>query len=167
MVVNYTKLMNDILKDFNKGAKCKTKYMFDLSDDTYIYVVINGYYILSIPRCFWLLDTEKLIDQGACNDHNHCFTTVNVCKMIKNTNMLDTKSFDFTCITSIDNKKVAVFSAGNDTDDIFINENFFKYFTFDLYKLNDEVIFSGSTKKAPLIIHEGNYFVGLLLPINH
>ena len=57
MVVNYIKLMQDILKDFSKGKKCKTKYMIDNSDDTYIYVCIDGYYILCIPRCMWYLDT--------------------------------------------------------------------------------------------------------------
>lgn len=167
MVVNYTKLMNDMLKDFNKGAKCKTRYMIDNTDNTYIYICLNGHYVLSIPRCVWLLDTEKILNQGACSDHNHCFTSLNITNMIKNTNMLDTKNYSFGLHTSVDKKKVAVFVTEEGGDDIWINDDFFKYLNIDLYNMDKEVIFSGSNKKAPLIIHDRNYFVGILLPINH
>ena len=166
MIIKYEKIMQDVLKDFSKGRRCKTKWMFDLSDNTYIYIAIDGHYILSIPRCLWILDTEKIINQGATLDHNHCFTTVNVLQMIKSANMSDTENFSFSKFNVLQGKrKAAVFESEN-AEQVWIDEKFFKYLDIDLYDL-DDVIFSGTTKKAPLIIHEGNYFIGFLLPINH
>lgn len=167
MIIKYEKIMQDVLKDFSKGRRCKTRWMFDLSDDTYIYIVVDAHYILSIPRCLWMLDTEKIIDQGACSDHNGCFTTVNIIQMINNTNMLNTENFTFSKYSLLEDKrKAAVFESEN-AEQVWIDEKFFKYLDIDLYDLDENVIFSGTTKKAPLIIHEGNYFIGFLLPINH
>lgn len=167
MIIKYEKIMQDILKDFNKGRRCKTKWLFDLSDDTYIYIAIDGHYILSVPRCLWMLDTEKIINQGATLDHNHCFNSVNVLQMIKSTNMLNTENFTFSKYNLLEDKrKAAVFKSEN-VEQVWIDEKFFKYLDVDLYVLDDNVIFSGTTKTAPLIIHEGNYFIGFLLPINH
>lgn len=167
MIIKYEKIMQDILKDFNKGRRCKTKWMFDLSDDTYIYIAIDGYYILSVPRCLWMLDTEKIIDQGATLDHNHCFKSVNVLQMIKSTNILNTENFNFSKFNVLKDKTKAAVFESEKGEQVWIDEKLFKYLEIDLYDLDENVIFSGTTKKAPLIVHEDNYFIGFLLPINH
>lgn len=165
MIIKYEKIMQDILKDFSKGRRCKTKWLFDLSDDTYIYIAIDGHYILSVPRCLWMLDTEKIINQGATLDHNHCFTTVNVTALIKGAEIAK-KQLVFENYKRLkDKREVAVFGA--DDLEVVIDNNFFKYIDLDLYDMPAEIAISGSTEKAPLIIHEGNYFIGFLLPIYH
>lgn len=163
MIIKYEKIMQDILKDFNKGRRCKTKWLFDLSDDTYIYIAIDGHYILSVPRCLWLLDTEKIINQGATLDHNHCFTTVNITALIKGAEIAK-KQLVFENYKRLkDKKEVAIFGA--DDLEVVIDNNFFKYIDLDLYDIPAEVAISGSTEKAPLFIHDNYNFVACLLPI--
>lgn len=163
MVVNYNKVMQDILKDFNKGRRCKTKWMFDLSDDKYIYIVVDAHYILSVPRCLWLLDTEKIIDQGVTLDHNHCFTTVNITALLKGAEVVK-KQLAFENYKRLKDKRdVAIFGA--DDLKVVIDKDLFKYINIDLYDIPDEVSISGSAEKAPLFIHYNYNFVACLLPI--
>lgn len=163
MIIKYEKIMQDILKDFNKGRRCKTRWMFDLSDDTFIYIVVDGHYILSVPRCVWMLDTEKIINQGACNDHRGCFTTVNITALLKGAEVTKKQLVFETYKRLKDKRDVAIFGA--DDLEVVIDDRFFKYIDLDLYDIPAEVAISGSTEKAPLFIHDNYNFVACLLPI--
>lgn len=161
-MVNYEKLQNDILKDFFKGRKCKNTYMFDLSDDKNIYIVVNGVYIIALPRLLWYLDINKIIDEGCTFDHNHKFKTVNILSLINNCR--DFSKFDFKEYKILkDNKKVAVFS--DNENDVCINTDLLKYYDIDFFKMDSCYTISGKDEKSPIMIHDSNRLIGVFLPI--
>lgn len=164
-MVDYAKIQLDILKDYNKEKKCKNSYMFDISDDTFIYIAINGVYVLAVPRCLWVLDLDKILTHGATSDHSHKFRECRIYEgMIKNISTAKSEKLSFKEMKILKDKITAATFTCKDFD-LLINESFFKYVNIDFYNLDENYVFSGTGKIAPLILHDRQYFVGMFLPI--
>lgn len=154
--MKYIKLQQDLLKaaDARDGWKHKPFNNHWFETENQIFICPDAYWMMGIPKESFYLNIDKVFKDI------QPFTSGN--DLIKKS--LDTFPAKDThmVIDVVKNRtKMKLHSFIVNEETIYVNDNFLKYFDLDESKV------TGSGKRSPIYIWEGDVVVGLLLPVNH
>lgn len=149
--MNYIKLQQDILKakfiEDTKGRQ--SPFWYGLYKES-VAIIIDGHYIVFIPKCAFYLDLDKIFPKVKPANINTIIKCINEAEPIQ-----DTRAMRIVA----DDQKVRIFSGKN--DQIWIADDLFKYFSKDVTE------YRGIDKKSPIFLYEYEVLVGVLYPVNH
>lgn len=152
--MNYIKLQTDILKakeaEDLRGKPSPFKYGLI---DNYVGIIVNGSYLVLVPKCAFYLDFEKTFPKQV---------PIKIEQILKFRDAEDALPATDTGITrriETVNKTIKVFTT--EKADIWVDKDHFKYFGKDVTE------YRGTEKNKPLYLFEYEVLVGMVLPVNH
>lgn len=154
--MKYIPFLIEILKAADKRDRknwLKTNYQYGVTDKS-VGVIVDGAYIVFVPRDYFYLDIPKIFrGQAPHNLERLVFDKEGYTVPAEDTGV--TK-------TVVDDNKVRIFETKK--SEIWIDEKILKYFELD------KSTFRGSDHKSPLYIYEesnlGKMLVGMVLSVN-
>ena len=142
--MNYLKIQADLLKKMDTKS---TSGVLIARDEDNIYLSPEGHRVFIIPKQFWYLDFDKLLDGR---------TEVNFKSMFRDAD--DGEDAKKTSDLKVTDKKTTLVKIGGNNIHIWVDQSLLKEFDNDCkFKITKDT--------APCYIYEKDNLVGLVLPV--